>query len=125
MGFKQLGRWISFACFTVPDQFLAVMRASGPVIMFCAPGLIFDETEDVKSCLHVLRSRARFRRYRGRVLFACFALPNSFSAVPREPGLVFMFCASGVIFYGTEDVRSRFHVLRSQNPFRRNQGHRV
>jgi hypothetical protein len=33
-------------------------------------------------------------------------------------GLVFMFCASELIFGGTEGVESRFHVLRSRTHFR-------
>jgi hypothetical protein len=56
----------------------------GPIFMFCAPGLVYGGTEGVGSRLHVLRSRTRFRRFRGRrVSFSSFALPESFSAVPR------------------------------------------
>jgi hypothetical protein len=100
------------------------LQASGPVFLFCAPELIFGGTEGVGSRFHVLRSRNRFQRYRGhRVPFSCFALPNSFSAVPRASvsfscfahldsfslvprvsGPVFMFCAPGIIFGGTEGV---------------------
>jgi hypothetical protein len=100
-----------------------VPRASGPVFMFCAPGLIFDGTEGVGSRFHVLRARTNFRRYGGhRVLFSCFVLPNSFSAVPSALGPVFMFCAFRLIFGGTEGVRSRIHVLRSHTRFRRYRG---
>jgi hypothetical protein len=42
-----------------PDSFSAVMMASSPVFMFCAPGLIFGRTEGVGSLLHVLRSQNR------------------------------------------------------------------
>jgi hypothetical protein len=93
---------------------------------FCAPGHVFGGTEDVRSRIHVLRSRTHFRRYRWRrVPFSCFALPDSFSAVPRSLGLVFMFCAPGLVFGGTEGVRSHFHVLRSETSFRRYRGSRV
>jgi hypothetical protein len=120
------GRLVPFLCFALPEQFSAVPRASGPVFMFCAPVLIFDGTEGVGSRFHVLRSRTRFRRYRGRwVLFSCFALPYSFSTVPRASGLVFMFCAPVLVFGGTECVGSRFNVFRSRTCFRRYRGSRV
>jgi hypothetical protein len=75
--------------------------------MFCAPGLVFQ----------------RCRVHRGP--FSCFALPDSFLAVPRASVLVFMFCAFGLIFGGTEGVRSHFHVLRAQNRLLRYRGRRV
>jgi hypothetical protein len=115
-----------FSCFALPVSFSAVPRASGLVLMFCAPGLVFSGTEGPGSRFHVLRSRTHFRRYRGRrVPFSFFTLPDSFSAVPRASGPVFMFCVSGLIFSGTEDVESRFHVLRSRTHFRRYRGPRV
>jgi hypothetical protein len=93
--------------------------------MFCAPALIFGGTEGVGSCFHVLRSRTRFRRCGGRpISFSCFALLNSFSAVPRTSGLVLMFCALVLIFSGTEGVGYRFHVLQSRTQFRRYRGRR-
>jgi hypothetical protein len=65
------GRSIPFSCFALPDMFSAVLRASGPVFMFCALGLIFGGIG-----FSVVPS---FRRYRGRpVLFSCFALPYMF-----------------------------------------------
>jgi hypothetical protein len=107
-------------------MFLGVPRTSGPVFMFCAPGLVFGSTEGVGSLFHVLRFRACFRRYRGRrVLFSCFARPGSFSAVPRTSGPVFMFCAPGLVLGGVECVGYRFHVLRIRTRFRRFRGHRV
>jgi hypothetical protein len=94
--------------------------------MFCAPRLDFGGTEGVGSCFHFLRSRTRFRRYRGRrVPFSRFALPASFSAVSGASGPVFLFCAPGLFFGGTEGVRSCFHVLRSRTRFRRYRGRRV
>jgi hypothetical protein len=94
--------------------------------MFCAPGLIFDGTEGVGSRFHVLRARIHVELYRGRrVPFSCFARPNSYSVVPRALGPVFMFCAPGLIFGGTEGVGSRFHVLRAQTYFRRYRGRQV
>jgi hypothetical protein len=120
------GRRVQFSCFALPDSFSAVPWASGPVFMFCAPGLIFGGTEGVGSRFHVLRAGTRFRRYRGRrVLFQGFALPDSFSAVPRASGPVFMFCKPRLCFGGTVRVGSRFHVLRPRTRFRRYRGRRV
>jgi hypothetical protein len=90
---------------------------------FCAPGLIFGGTEGVASLFHVLRSRTRFRRCRVRQIpFSCFGRPNSFSAVPRASGLVFIFCAPGLVFGGTKVVRSRFLFLRYQTRLWRYRG---
>jgi hypothetical protein len=82
-------RWrqVLFTCFALCDSFSAVPRASGPVFMFCAPGLIFDGakgvgshfhfcapelvfagTVGVRSCFHVLRSVIRFRWCRVRLV---------------------------------------------------------
>jgi hypothetical protein len=36
-----MGRRVRFACFTVPDPFAVVQRASGPVCMFYTPGPVF------------------------------------------------------------------------------------
>jgi hypothetical protein len=160
-------RWrrVSFSCFALHDSFSAVPRVSGPVFFFCAPRPIFDGTNDVRSCFHVLRSRTHFRRYRGRrVPFLCFALPDPFSAVPAASGPVFMFCAPGLgfrryrgrrvlfsnfvlsdpytvvssapgsvlmfcapkpIFSVINGVGSHFHVLRPRTLFRRYRGRRV
>jgi hypothetical protein len=120
------GLRVPFSCFARPDTFSVVPRASGPVFIFCAPGLVFGGTEGVGSRIHVLRSRTRFRRYRGRrVPFSYFVLPDSFSAVPRTSGPIFMICAPELFFGGTEGVVSRFHVLRSRTRFRRFRGRRV
>jgi hypothetical protein len=114
------GHQIEFSCFALPDSFSTVARVSGPVFMFCSPGLIFGGSEGVGSRFHVLRSRTHFRRYRGRrVQFSCFALPDSFSAVPWASGPVFMFCAPGLVFGCTVGVGSSFHVLRYRTYFRR------
>jgi hypothetical protein len=91
--------------------------------MFCASGLIFGGIKDVGSRFQVLRSRTCFRRYRGRrVPFSCFARTDSFLAVPRASGPVFMFCAHRLIFGGIEGVGSRFHVLHVRTHFRRYRG---
>jgi hypothetical protein len=91
---RYLGRRVSFSCFARLDLFSEVPRASDLVFMFCAPGLIFSGTVGVGSRFNVLRARNHFRRYRGRRFpFSCFARPDSFSAVPRASGPVFMFCA--------------------------------
>jgi hypothetical protein len=129
---------VPFSNFALHDSLSAVPWASVPVFMFCAPGLVFGCTEGVRSRFHVLRTRTRLRPYRVcRVPFTCLALPDSFSTVtrrrvpfsyftrpysfsivPRASGPVFMFCASALIFCGTEGVGSRFHVLRAQTRFR-------
>jgi hypothetical protein len=159
------GRRVPFSSFALADSFSAIPGASGFVFMFYAPGLafggtegigsrfqvlrsrtrfgryrgsrvpfscfelpglVFGDTEGVGFRFHVLRSRTRFLRYRGRrVSFSCFALPDSFSAVSRVSGLVFMFCAPGLVFDGTAGDVSRFNVLRSQTRFRWYRGHRV
>jgi hypothetical protein len=78
------------------------------------PVHIFSGTEGVGSRFQVLHAQTRFRRYQGlRVPFSCFALQDTFSAERRASGLVFMFCALGLIFGGSESGRYRFHVLRS------------
>jgi hypothetical protein len=108
------GRRDPFSCFALPDSFSTVPRASGPVFMFCAHGLIFGGTEGVGSLFHVLRSRTRFRRCRVHpVPLSCFALPESLSAVVRASGPVFIFCALGILIGGSEGVGSHFHVLAS------------
>jgi hypothetical protein len=120
------GRPFPFSCFPLPDLFLGVLRVSGPFFTFCTPGLVFGGSEGVGSSFHVSRSRTRFRRYRGRqVPFSCFVLSDSFSAVPRASGSVFMFCPPGLMFDRTDGVRSRFHVMRSRNHFRRCRVRRV
>jgi hypothetical protein len=120
------GCLIPFSCFAVPNMFSALSRASGPVFIFCAPEHIFGGTEGVGSRFHVLCAWSRVRRYRGRrIPFSCFALPDSFSAKPRSSGPVFLFCALGLVFDGTEGVGPRFHILLSQTHFRLYRGHRV
>jgi hypothetical protein len=139
------GRRVPFSYFALPDSFWAVARASGPVFMFCASGLILGGTEGARSLFLVYNSRAHFWRYRGRrilfscfalltrfgryrgrqVPFPCFALPNSFSAVSRASGPIFMFCTLGLVLGGTEGVGSLFLVLHSRTRFRRYRGRRV
>jgi hypothetical protein len=117
-------RRVLFSCFALLNSFSVVPWASGPVFtfyvpglvfgrtgfsgpffMFCAPRFFFGCTECIGCRFHVLRTRTLFRRYRGhRGPFSCFALPNSFLAVPRVSGPVFMFCATELIFGGTEGV---------------------
>jgi hypothetical protein len=104
-------RRVPFSCFVCPSSFSAVPRPSGPVFMFCAPVIVFGDSESVGSHFHVLRSRTRFRQYRGRRLpFSCFTLRDSFSAVSRVSCPVFIFCAPGLVFGGTEGVGSHFDV---------------
>jgi hypothetical protein len=120
------GRRVPFSCFALPNSFSAVPRASGPFFMFCFPGLIFGGTAGVGFPFHILRARTNFRRYRGRrVPFSCFALSDSFSVVPMASLPIFMFSALGHVFGGTEDVRSRFHILPARTHFQRYRGRRV
>jgi hypothetical protein len=56
------GRRVSFSCYAHPYSFLVVARASGPFLMFYAPGLVFGGTEGVGYRFHVLRARTHFRR---------------------------------------------------------------
>jgi hypothetical protein len=117
---------VPFSCFALHDNFLAVPSASGPVFMFCAPGQIFGSTEGVGSRFHILRSRTRSRRYRERRFpLSCFARSDSFLTEPRTSGPVFIFCAPGFIFGGTEGVKFRFHVLRARTLCRRYRGRRI
>jgi hypothetical protein len=82
------------------------------VFMFCTPEFVLGGTEEVGTHLHVLRSRTHFGRYRGRrAQFSYFVLADSFGAVPRASGPVFMFFTPGLIFGGTDGIGSRFHFL--------------
>jgi hypothetical protein len=75
--------------------------------MICAPGIVSGGTVGIRYRFQVLCSRTHFRRYRGRRgSFSCFALPDSFHAVPRVSG-------------------PRFHVLLALTSFRRYHGRRV
>jgi hypothetical protein len=117
------GRGVPFSCFALLDSFLEVPRASGPFLTFYAPGLILSGTDGVGSLFHVLRSRTHFRWYGGhRVPFSCFALPDSFSAIPRASGPFFMFCAPRLVFGDTRGVGSCLYVLRSRTHFQRYPG---
>jgi hypothetical protein len=112
--------------FSVPELVFGGTEGVGSCFHVCAPGLVFGGTVGVGSRFLSWRARTRFRRCRGRrVPFSSLARPYSFSAVPRASGLVFMFCANGLIFGGTVDVGSRFHVLRSRTRFRRYRGRPV
>jgi hypothetical protein len=119
------GCLVPFSCFALPRSFSTVPTASGLDIMFCAPGLVVGCVEFVGYRFHVLSARTRFRRYRGRRFpFSCFALPHSFSAVPRGSSLVFMFSAPRLVVGGAECVGSRFYVLRFRSHCRRYRGRR-
>jgi hypothetical protein len=96
------GRRVPILFFAVPDSFKAVPRASGAIFKFCAPGHVFCGTVGIEVCFQVLRSgtffcctngvgyhfqvfltRTRFRWYgRRQGSFSCFALPDSFWALP-------------------------------------------
>jgi hypothetical protein len=123
---RYLGRQVPFTCFARPDSFSTVPRASVPIFIFCALGLVFDSTVVVKSRFHILRSLTRFRRYRGRrVPSSCLARPELFPAVSRASVLVFKYCAARLVFGGKEGIGFRFHVLRFWAPSRLYRGRRV
>jgi hypothetical protein len=126
------GCQVKFSCFSLPDTFSAVLRASGQVFMFYAPILIFSSTEgaassffmfyapefvfsgtkDIGPNFNVFLLQTHFQWYLGhQVQFSCFALLNSFLAVPRVSSSIFMFYALRHILGGTEGVGSTFHVL--------------
>jgi hypothetical protein len=114
------GRQVLFSCFVLSDMFSGVPSASGPVFMFCEQVLVIGGTVGVRTRFHVLRSRTRFRRYRGRRLpFSCISRSDSFSAVARGSGLVFTFCTPRLNFGRTVGIGSCFHVLRSRTRYRR------
>jgi hypothetical protein len=109
---------VLFSCFSHPDTSSAVSRGSCPIFLFYAPRVISRGIEGVGSLFHVLRTLTRFRRYRvRRVPFSCFVRSDTFSAVSRASGPVFIFCAPGHVFGGNEGVEFRFHVLRSRTRF--------
>jgi hypothetical protein len=113
------GLRVSFSCFALSVSISTVPGVSCPVFLLCVPRLDFGGTEGFGSRFHVLRARTSFRRYRGLgVPFSCFALPESFSAVPRASGPVFMFCAPRIVFGGTGGVGSRFPVFCYRTCFR-------
>jgi hypothetical protein len=95
------GRRVSFSSFARPDSVLAVPRASCPVFLFCAPGLVFDGSRGVGSRFHVLQAQTRF------------------SAVPRASSLVFKLYVPGIVFGCTEGLESRFLILRTRIRFHR------
>jgi hypothetical protein len=103
-----------------------VPRSTCLVFLFCAPRHVFGGSEGVGTHFHILCSRSRFPRYRGRrVPFSCFALPDSCLAVSRALVPIFLFYVSGLIFGGTEGVGSYFHILRSRTHFQRYRGRQV
>jgi hypothetical protein len=120
------GRRVSFSCFTLSALFWAVPRASDPVVMSYASGLIFVGTDGAGSSYYISRSQTHFRRYRGRH-YPCsyFALLDSFLAVSRASCPLFMFCTLGLVLGGTEGVGSRLHILLSGARFWRYRGRRV
>jgi hypothetical protein len=54
-------RRVSFSCFSLLDSFSVVPGATGPFLLFSAPGLVFGGIEGVGSHFHALLFRNRFR----------------------------------------------------------------
>jgi hypothetical protein len=95
------GRPIPFSCSPLPDMFLAGRRVSCLVFMFCVPGQVFCGTEGVGSRFHVCTAGLIFGGTEGvDSHFHVFSFPNSFSAVRRVSGPVFIFCAPELVFGG-------------------------
>jgi hypothetical protein len=120
------GHRVSFSCFSIPGTFSTIWRALGLDFMFCAPELVFGSTEGVVSRFLVFHAQTHFRRYRGRrVMFSRCALPDSFSAVPRASGSIFVFCAPELVFGGSEVNVYCFLSLRTRTRLRWSRGRRV
>jgi hypothetical protein len=120
------GRWVPFTCFALPNSFSTVSQASGLVCLFCAPVPVLGGIEGIRSSFYVLCGRIHLGRYRvRRVPFSCFSLSYSFLTLPRASVRVFMFCAPGLIFDGTEGAGSRFPILRSRIRLGRYRARRV
>jgi hypothetical protein len=80
--------------------------------MFCAPGRAFGGTVVAVSSFYVLRSWTHFRRYRGhRFQFSSFKISDPFSAIPRASCSVFMFCTPCPILSSRTRIR-RFRMCR-------------
>jgi hypothetical protein len=108
------GRRVPFSYFALLDPIWAVPRTSVPVFMFCASVLIFSGTDDAQSSFHVLPPGLIFGGTKDiGVSFLCFAIPDSFWAVPRASGSVFIFCAFGLIFDSTDGARFSFMFCAS------------
>jgi hypothetical protein len=75
------GNQVQFSYFARPYSFSAVLMASTPVFMFCAPVLIFDGAEGVVSNLHVLRPELVFGGNEG--VGSSFHILSSRSPFPR------------------------------------------
>jgi len=114
------GRRAPYSRFALPETDSALPSASGPVFTFCAPGLVFGVTDFVGPRFRVLCYETCFRRCRvRRAQFSCFALPDTYSALPIASGPVFTFCAPGLIFSVFECIGPRGRVLHSRTCFRR------
>jgi hypothetical protein len=119
-------RRVQFSRIALSDSIWTVPKVLGPLFMFYATGLIFDSSRGIGSNFLILRFRTRFRWHqKRRVRFSCFALSDSFSAVPTAPSPLFMFRAPELIFGRTEAVGFSFHVLCSQTCFGRYLRHQV
>jgi hypothetical protein len=119
-------RRVPFSCFVLHDSISTVPCASGPIFMFCAPGLVVGSDECVGSPFHILRARTRFRRYRGRRVL--FLILRSRTCFHRYRGRLVPFSYFGapcLVLGGTEGVWFRFHILRTLTCFRWYRGRQV
>jgi hypothetical protein len=119
------GRHVQCTCFMLVDPFSTVQRATDPVLMFYAPGLIFGGTEGVKSnflfCAPRLvfggtkTVRSHFIFYAPKLVFGCTVGADT----------TFMFCAQGPILGSTKGVGSNFHISRYRTHFRQYRGRQL
>jgi hypothetical protein len=137
---RNRARGVLLLTFALLNTFSAVPRVSGPAFKFCDARSVFSgsvvpvlvRTERVESHFYVLRSRTRFRLYRGcqtrfhilcsRTKFSSelrlsVPLLDSFLAGPSSSGPDFMFCGPGLNFDGTMGVGFRFHVFPLPDSF--------
>jgi hypothetical protein len=119
-------RRVPFSRFARPDSFMAVPRASDPVLIFARPESFLAVPRASGPVFMFCGLRLVFWQYRGcRVPFSFFAVPDSFFAFLRLSGPVFLFCVPGLVFDGTKGDSSRINVLRAETHFRRYQERRV
>jgi hypothetical protein len=90
-----------------------------PTLTFCSPRLIIDGPGDAVSNFTFCNPKHIFGCQMSCVLFLIITLTYSFFMVPRVLRLIFMFCASEIVFGGPDVDESDFHILHSQTSFRR------
>jgi hypothetical protein len=80
---------------------------------------LYVNTQPITSFIH---NKIKWGRH---IQFHCYAFPTRFRRNRGAPGPVFIFCTFRLVFGGTEDIGSSFHVLRYRSRFRRYRGRGV